>query len=80
MSTNAEYGIFSESAGGCIFAPCYSPEEAERERQRLITEDGEDADDLTVRELCPDHEEQPKDGCEECYTEDADETDEDEED
>jgi hypothetical protein len=31
-----EYGIFSEAAGGCIYAPCYSTEEAEQERQRMI--------------------------------------------
>lgn len=74
---SAEYGVFSEAAGGCIFAPCYSTEEAERERQRFISEDDEDADDLTVKELCTEHEGQPKDGCEECY-EDEDE-DEDEE-
>jgi hypothetical protein len=65
----AEYGIFSESAGGCIFAPCYSVQEAEQERDRLVAEDGEELDDLTVKELCPDHEEQPKDGCEECFDE-----------
>lgn len=76
-----EYGIFSESAGGCIYAPCYSPEEANRERDRLIAEDGEEADDLTVQELCPEHAEQPKNGCDECFTEygeDTDETPEDE--
>lgn len=61
-----EYGIFSESAGGCVYAPCYSPEEADEERARLVAEDGEEADDLTVHELCPDHEDQPKHGCEEC--------------
>lgn len=76
---SAEYGIFSESAGGCIYAPCYSPEEANRERDRLIADVGEEADDLTVLELCPEHEEQPKHGCEECADEDAeDETEEDE--
>ena len=63
---SAEYGIFSETAGGCIYAPCYSTEEADRERERLIAEDGEESDDLTVFELCPDHEEQPKNGCEGC--------------
>lgn len=77
-----EYGIFSEAAGGCVFHPCYSPEEAETERQRLIAEEGEPDEDLTVKEMCPDHtdEEQPKDGCEECFTEEPedDETDEDE--
>lgn len=61
-----EFGIFSEAAGGCIYAPCYSPEEAEQERQRLIAEDGEEDADLTVDELCSDHEEQPKHGCDEC--------------
>jgi hypothetical protein len=74
VSTNAEYGIFSESAGGCIYAPCYSREEAEEQRARLVAEDGEEPEDLTIEELCPDHEEQPKHGCEEC----ADEGDEDE--
>jgi len=74
-----EYGIFSEAAGGCIYAPCCSTGEAETERQRLIAEDGEEPDDLTVVELCPDHEEQPKNGCEECVDEDAeDEAEEDE--
>lgn len=75
-----EYGIFSEEGGGCIFHPCYSPEEAEVERQRLITVDGEDADDLTVRELCLEHEEQPKDGCEDCFEAEEDEDDTEDED
>lgn len=65
------YGIFSESAGGCVYAPCYSPEEAEQERARMVAEDGEEADDLKIEELCPDHEEQPKHGCEECADEGA---------
>lgn len=72
-----EYGIFSEAAGGCIYAPCYSVKEAEAERERLITEDGEEADDLTVKEICPDHEGEPKDGCEDCWTEEDDEKEED---
>lgn len=66
-TTMTEYGIFSDAAGGCIYAPCHSPEEAERERARLISE-GEESDDLTVMEMCPDHldEEQPKANCEDC--------------
>lgn len=68
-----EYGIFSEAAGGCIYAPCYSVQEAERERDRLLNEDGEEAEDLAIEELCPEHEEQPKNGCEECAIEAADE-------
>jgi hypothetical protein len=42
---------------------------AEKERLRLIAEDGEEADDLKVVELCEHHEEQPKYGCEECAEE-----------
>ena len=65
-----EYGIFSEDAGGCIYAPCYSAAEARRERVRLI-EEGEDKRDLSIHELCPEHsdQEQPKHGCEECEEE-----------
>lgn len=75
MSANAEYGVFSESAGGCVYAPCHSPEEAEQERARMVAEDGEDADDLTVQELCPDHAEQPRHGCEECAADNDDDQD-----
>jgi hypothetical protein len=68
-----EYGIFSESAGGCIYAPCYSVQEAEQERDRMVDEDGEEREDLTIEELCPAHEEQPKHGCEECVDDEEDE-------
>jgi hypothetical protein len=67
-----EYGIFSEAAGGCIYAPCYSAQEAEQERDRMVSEEGEEVEDLTILELCPDHEEQPKNGCEECAEGEAD--------
>lgn len=60
---NSEWGIWSEFAGGFIFAPCYSTNEAAYERQILI-ENGEEAEDLTILELCTVHEEQPKHGCE----------------
>ena len=66
----AEYGIFSEEAAGCIYAPCYSVQEAETERARIIAEYGDEPDDLTIEELCPNHEEQAKATCEECFTED----------
>ncbi|MFD5566674.1 hypothetical protein [Streptomyces cadmiisoli] len=74
-----EYGIFSEAAGGCIYAPCYFTKEAEQERDRLVAENGEEAEDLTIEELCPDHEEQPKHGCEDCGEEYAEDSDEDKE-
>lgn len=72
---SAEYGIFSEAAGGCIYTGCHSTQEAEQERDRMVHEDGEEAEDLTVKELCPDHEEQPRCNCEECFGEE-DETNE----
>lgn len=73
-----EYGIFSEAAGGCIYAPCHSVQEAEQERDRMVSEDGEEVEDLTIEELCPDHEEQPKNGCEECADEEPEDDTEDE--
>lgn len=76
MST--EYGIWSDLAGGFIDGQM-SAERAEQERDRLVAEDGEEADDLKVVELCEQHEEQPKDGCEECASEwEEEEADEDE--
>lgn len=68
-----EFGVFSESAGGCIFAPCYSRDEAEQSRAWIILQDGEDPADLDVLELCPEHEEQPKDGCEGCADDEEEE-------
>lgn len=70
-----EYGLFSDE--GCFYGPCYSLAEAEIEKARYVAE-GEDPDDVTIRELCPDHEGQPKDDCDDCFAE-YDETDSDEE-
>jgi len=66
----AEYGVWSEAVGGFIADQMYSPEEAQEELERLVFEEGEDDDDLTVKAICPYHEEEPRDGCEECATED----------
>lgn len=63
-----EYGIWSDLAGGLIDGQM-SEETADAERLRLIAEDGEEADDLKVVELCEHHEEQPKYGCEKCAAE-----------
>lgn len=75
-----EHGIWSDLAGGLI-AGQMSKAGAENERLRLIAEDGEETDDLKVVELCEQHEEQPKEGCEECAAEwvEDDDSDEDEE-
>jgi hypothetical protein len=73
MPTMTEYGLFNDE--GCLEAQMYSTEEAETRRQEYIAE-GEHPDDVKVREMCPDHEGEPKDGCEECFAETGDEDDE----
>lgn len=61
-----EYGVWDDEAGGVVHAACWSPEEAGRELARLRSEDPEAA--LSVVEICPDHDDQPKRGCAECET------------
>lgn len=68
MST--QYGIFNDE--GCIEANLWSKDQAEAALD-LWVEEGEDREDLSIEALCPDHEEQPKDGCEECATDGDDE-------
>lgn len=64
-----EYGLFTDE--GCLEAQMYSAEEAEARRQEYIAE-GEHLDDVTVQEMCPDHEGQPRGGCEECLADEPD--------
>lgn len=68
MST--EYGIFNDE--GCVERGFWSAEEALRELKLMDPEDHGD-----VKELCPEHEEQARDTCEECFAEDEGEEDED---
>jgi hypothetical protein len=68
----AEYGIWSQGAGGFAETQFWSAGEAETTRAALIA-DGEDADDLEVLPVCPDHAEQPATGCEECEDQDEEE-------
>lgn len=58
-----EWGLFNDE--GCVEAGFYS------EGQAVIARDThyDEEDGLTVREVCPDHEEQPLIGCEECGNE-----------
>jgi hypothetical protein len=60
-----EFGIFSEAAGGCIYHPFYSIGEAEDMRAEAIR-GGEDSADLAIKVLCPEHEEQPLEDCQDC--------------
>jgi hypothetical protein len=50
----SEHGIWSEFAGGFIEAQIYSLSEAESAKAWFIVA-GEDADDLTLLEICQDH-------------------------
>jgi hypothetical protein len=63
--TTTEYGIFSDE--GCLECGFYSESKA-----RIAARGSEYADepDVYVAEMCPDHEEQPRDTCEECFTDD----------
>jgi hypothetical protein len=71
------YGAWSEGAGGFVYAPLDCAIEvanwAADELRQLAKDD--DTDTIKILAICPDHEEQPKDGCEECNAE-ADEEDE----
>jgi hypothetical protein len=62
-----EYGLFNEldRTEGCFEAGLYSLDMAAARRQEYIAQ-GEDPEDITVEELCPDHEGLAKNGCEEC--------------
>lgn len=61
-----EYGIFSDE--GCVESSFYSVEEA----LVAVADRYTDEDDLTIEEMCSDHEGQPRNGCE-CCSEDDDE-------
>lgn len=61
MST--EFGLFNDE--GCVEAGFYSAEEARQAMETRYTGD----DELEVEEICPDHPEQPRCGCEECDAE-----------
>lgn len=79
-----QYGVWSEESGGFVCSGAWSPEEAGRDRQAEIDQaDADDraeaAEDLSVRRICSEHDEQPADGCEDCATDD-DEDDEDQDD
>jgi hypothetical protein len=53
-----EFGLFNDE--GCVEAGFYS--QAEAERANVNAED-----DLSVHEICPDHDYQERDTCEDCF-------------
>lgn len=73
-ATATEYGIFSDE--GCVESAIHTEGDARdalAEHQADAVKAGANPALLFFGEVCPDHEEQPRDGCEECYAEhDAD--------
>jgi hypothetical protein len=72
-----EYGVFED--GACIEAGFHGASgkaAAEERAARLVAAHPEMVDAYEVLEMCPDHEEQPKNGCEECATDGDDESEE----
>jgi hypothetical protein len=64
-----EYGIWTASDGGFVETGFYGEDGEAAANERLeeyIAEDIDNLSDLSVVEICPDHEEQPKYGCQEC--------------
>ncbi len=67
-----EYGVFED--GACIEAGFHGETgkaAAEEHMTCLIAVEPDMADAYEVAEICPDHDEQPKNGCEECAEEDG---------
>ena len=69
-----EYGLFSDE--GCVEDGFYSMSSA----LTAIMERYSFEDELEVEEICPDHEQQPYGGCEECQQEEDEENEKEEED
>lgn len=67
----ATYGAWSEGAGGFVYSGVDCATDAANwaadELRQLAKDD--DTDTIQILAICPDHEEQPKNGCEECATE-----------
>lgn len=59
----AEYGLFNDE--GLMEGQFYSVAEA----QAAVADRYSAEDDLAVHEVCPDHEGQARDTCEECFAE-----------
>lgn len=68
-----EFGIWTENDGGFVETQIYSIDEGEARLVEYYEEDIDNVGDLSLVEVCPDHEEQRKDTCEECAAEDDEE-------
>ncbi|MFE4818663.1 hypothetical protein ACFRFU_19950 [Streptomyces sp. NPDC056704] len=73
-----EYGVFED--GACIEAGFHGEigkAAAEAHMADLVAAEPGMADAYEVDEICPDHDEQPKNGCEECADEESEDDTED---
>lgn len=64
VNDGREWGVWSEEAGGFVAAQL-TRSTVGGEIDGLV-EEGHDRDDLQALAVCPEHEEQPADDCEEC--------------
>lgn len=80
------WGVWTDGDGGFLTDACHTEAEAagirddmiDAARQQGDADDAADmAADLTVIRMCDDHDDQPDAGCDECDTEDDDDTEED---
>ena len=68
-----EYGVFED--GACIEVGFHGENgkaAAEEHMASLVAAEPDMADAYEVAEICPDHDEQPRNGCEECAERDSD--------
>ena len=72
------YGAWSEGAGGFVYSGDCATEVANwaADELRQLAKD-DDTDTIQILAMCPDHDEQPKNGCEECGSEGDDEAEQD---
>ncbi len=65
-----EFGLWTENDGGLVETQLWGQEAAEARMAELVAEDPENADDLSIVAVCPEHGEQPAEACEECDADD----------
>jgi hypothetical protein len=63
-----EFGVWSQTEGGFVEDGFWSKVEAQV-RAAELNDEVEDDEEHTVLEICPDHEGEPANACEECHAE-----------
>ena len=67
-----EMGLYSEPDAGFVETQLYTQESVAEAIQRYVDMDG-DPEDVRMEFICPEHEEQIEDYCEECFAEEEEE-------